>query len=47
MKENKAVEKDKEDIGVSNEEVSVPDKKQPGSTPRKSRRLASKGKDLL
>ena len=43
MKEDEAVEKDKEE-NVNNEEVSVPDKKQPSSTPRKSRRLASKGK---
>ena len=30
VKENEAVEKDKEEIGVSNEEVYVPDQKQPG-----------------
>ena len=39
-----AVEKEKEDIGVSKEEVSMPIVKQSGSTPRKSRRLANKGK---
>ena len=40
VKEDAAVEKEKEE----NEEVSVPDKQQPSSTPRKSQRLASKGK---
>ena len=39
-----AVEKEKEDIGVSKEVVSMPIMKQSGSTPRKSRRLAAKGK---
>ena len=40
MKEDAAVEKEKEE----NEEVFVPNKQQSGSTPRKSRRLASRGK---
>ena len=38
------VEKQKEDTGVNKEEVSMPIMKQSGSTPRKSRRLAAKGK---
>ncbi|XP_057540621.1 uncharacterized protein LOC130818467 [Amaranthus tricolor] len=44
VKEDEAVEKDKEENDVRNEEVSVPVEKQPSSTPRKSRRLTSKGK---
>ena len=44
VNEDEAVEKEKEENDVSNEEVSVPVKKQPSSTPKKSRRLASKGK---
>ena len=44
VKEDEAVKKNKEENDVSNEKVSVPDKKQPSSTPKKSRMLASKGK---
>ena len=44
MREGGDVEEDNEENDASDEEVSVPDQKQPSATLRKSRRLASKGK---